>query len=83
MSTEMWTDPNTQIKYPIGTEGLEHSIKKDTTLGFIADIVSALYPYAKIPAALAIGLLDWGGNSAVPTYGKWAGPGWEFKGHNN
>ena len=22
-------------------------------------------------------------NIIVPTYGLWAGPGWEFKGHNN
>ena len=67
---------NTLPIYPIGTEGLEHAIKKDTTLSFVANIVSALYPYAKIPAALAIGLLDWDANSLVPTYGKWAGPGW-------
>ena len=64
------------IEYKIGTEGLEHAIKKDTALGFIANIVRELYPYAKIPAALAIGLLDWDANSAVPTYGKWAGLGW-------
>jgi len=79
MSVEIWENPNDpkpiKTKYQIGTEGLEHGIKKDTTLGFIADIVSTLYPYAKIPAALAIGLLDWDGNSAVPTYGKWTGSG--------
>jgi hypothetical protein len=67
--------PITVPSYDIGTEGLEHSIKKDTILAFIANIARALYPYAQIPAALAIGLLDWDMNSAVPTYGKWAGPG--------
>jgi hypothetical protein len=69
---------NTLPIYPIGTEGLEHAIKKDTALGFVANIARALYPYAKIPAALAIGLLDWDANSLVPTYGKWAGPGMNF-----
>ena len=76
MSTTPWTDPNTGEKYDIGTEGLEHSIEKDTVLGFIANTVRVLYPCAKIPAALAIGLLDWDRNSAISTYGLWAGPDW-------
>jgi len=77
MSIEMWPDPNNPGKeYPIGTEGLEHAIAQDTALGFIANIARDLYPYAKIPAAMAVGLLDWDANAAVPTYGKWAGPGW-------
>ncbi len=77
MSIEMWPDPNNPGKeYPIGTEGLEHAIAQDTALGFIANIARVLYPYAKIPAAIAVGLLDWEANAAVPTYGKWAGPGW-------
>jgi hypothetical protein len=75
MSTEIWIDPNDKTKrYAIGTEGLEHS--STGILGGIADIFRTLYPYAKIPAALAMGLLDWDANSAVPTYGLWAGPGW-------
>ena len=70
MSIEMWRDPNNPLnRYPIGTEGLEHAIEKNTVLGFIANTVRTLYPYAKIPAALAIGLLDWDGDSTVPTYG--------------
>ncbi|NLD79636.1 MAG: hypothetical protein GX642_00490 [Smithella sp.] len=77
MSTTPWTDPNNpENKYDIGYEGVEHAIEKDTVLGFIANTVRVLYPYAKIPAALAIGLLDWDGDSTVPTYGLWAGPGW-------
>ena len=75
MSTTPWTDPNNpENKYDIGYEGVEHAIEKDTVLGFIANTVRVLYPYAKIPAALAIGLLDWDGDSTVPTYGLWAVP---------
>lgn len=75
MSVEMWPDPNNPKKfYPIGTEGLEHS--STGISGFVADIFRELYPYARIPSALAMGLVDWDWNSMVPTYGKWAGPGW-------
>jgi hypothetical protein len=83
MSVEIWNNPNDPnpddpIDYAIGTEGLEHAIEKDTALSFVANIARALYPYAKIPAALAVGLLDLDGNSAVPTYGLWAGPAMIF-----
>ena len=74
MSVETWTDPNTKIKYPVGTEGLEHS--RTGIIGFVADIFRATYPMLPITSALATGLLDWNGDSVVPTYGKWAGPGW-------
>jgi len=73
MSVEKWTDPNTGEEYKIGYEGLEHS--RTGILGFVADIFRATYPMLPIPSALATGLLDWNGDSAVPTYGLWAGPG--------
>lgn len=81
MSTIIWNNPNDPnpddpTDYKIGTEGLEHAIENNIALSFVANIARALYPYAKIPAALAVGLLDWDANAAVPTYGKWAGPGW-------
>ena len=77
MSTTEWQDPNNPTKkYKIGTEGVEHAITKDTALAFVADIFRAAYPGLPIISALAVGLLDWNGDSVIPTYGSWAGPGW-------
>jgi Ca2+-binding RTX toxin-like protein len=76
MSTTKWTNPETGKEYPIGYEGVEHSIEKDTALAFVADIFRATYPGLPIISALAVGLLDWNGDSVIPTYGSWAGPGW-------
>jgi hypothetical protein len=73
MSTYKYPHPN-GIEYDIGTEGVEHSIEKDTALGFVADIFRAAYPGLPIISALAVGLLDWNGDSVIPTYGLWAGP---------
>lgn len=74
MSVEIWENPNDpkpiKTKYEIGTEGLEHS--STGILGDIADVFRALYPRLPKTSALATGLLDLDGNSAVPTYGKWA-----------
>ncbi|HPL65705.1 MAG: hypothetical protein BWX99_01808 [Deltaproteobacteria bacterium ADurb.Bin151] len=75
MSIEMWRDPNTGTRYPVGYESVEHAITKDTALAFAADIFRALYPGLPIISALAVGLLDWNGYSVIPTYGSWAGPG--------
>lgn len=76
MSTEKYYPnwPNTDPVYEIGTEGLEHS--STGILGDIADVFRTLYPMVPIISALATGLLDGDGYSAVPTYGLWAGPGW-------
>lgn len=79
MSVEIWTNPNdpnpTNPKpYPIGYEGVEHS--RTGIVGFIADIFRATYPGLPIISALAVGLLDWNGDSVCPTYGSWAGSGW-------
>ena len=78
MSVKTWTDPNTNLEYPIGTEGLEHSSAGIS--GFFANIIRALYPYTKsysiLYPTLAMGLVDWNTDSMVPTYGKWGGPGW-------
>jgi hypothetical protein len=77
MSVEMWPDPNNPgEELPIGYQGVEHAITKDTALAFAADIFRALYPGLPIISALAVGLLDWNGDSVIPTYGSWAGPVW-------
>lgn len=45
MSIEMWTDPNNPLnRYPIGTEGLEHAIEKNTVLGFYCEYCSHTLP---------------------------------------
>ena len=78
MSVEIWENPNDpkpiKTKYSIGYEGLEHS--STGILGFVADIFRATYPVLPITSALATAVLDWNGDSVVPTYGLWAGPGW-------
>ncbi len=71
MSIEMWRDPNTGTRYPVGYESVEHAITKDTALAFAADIFRAsLKPkgfldfFQNIPSYLSMI-----GNIIVPTYG--------------
>ncbi len=78
--------PLNGVTYKIGYEGLEHSCTGIP--GLVADALSLIYRIP-IPSILKVctfgiktisaavtGALDQNMNSAIPTYGLWAGPGW-------
>ncbi len=74
MSTTEWTNPQTGIKYPIGNVGIE-PIKPNGIFGEILDVARTAFPPFNL-AYLTLSAILTKGDSAVPTYGLWAGPGW-------
>ncbi len=76
MSTVKWTNPNNETQqYDIGTIGWE--LRRDNSLaGAFADIFRATYPLLPLSALFLAASVAMDPGSAVPTYGLWAGPGW-------
>lgn len=61
--------------YPIGTIGWE--LRKDDSLsGAFADVFRATYPLLPLSSLFLAASMALAPASAVPTYGLWAGPGW-------
>ena len=79
MSVKIWTNPNDPnpadpTRYKIGTEGLEHG--REGLSGFILELFRKAYPLLPVQSILGTLLVVGSVDVAVPTYGLWAGPGW-------
>ncbi|HQL00419.1 MAG TPA: hypothetical protein PK090_06580, partial [Smithellaceae bacterium] len=61
-------------EYKIGYEGLEHG--REGLSGIILELFRKAYPLLPVQSILGTLLVGGSVDVAVPTYGLWAGPGW-------
>ena len=77
MSVEIWTNPNDpkpkKTEYPIGTCDFEYTDGSFSKL--IGDAIRSIYRGLRLPVNFLLGAID-GNGAACPTYGLWAGAGW-------